>query len=262
MRPVKPIYIQTVGRLRVEVYPDRKQMGAAAAGQVARRMREILAESGRVRMVFASAPSQDEFLHELAAQEGIDWSRVTAFHMDEYIGLALNDPRAFGQFLEDRLFYRVRPRVFHRINPSGSLEEECRRYARLIREEPIDIVCLGIGENGHLAFNDPPVADFHDPHVIKAVELEEACRLQQVHDGCFAHLDEVPRTALTLTIPTLLSGRYLFCIVPGPTKRKAVASTLYGPITTKCPASILREHEGCVLFLDADSFGDGSDDEE
>jgi glucosamine-6-phosphate deaminase len=245
----------TVDRLRVRAYADRKALGEAAGADVAAAVRRLQAAKPMLRMVFAAAPSQNETLAALIRAPGIDWSRVTAFHMDEYVGLPANAPQAFGQFLLDRLFDRVRPAVVHLIDGNNDPAAECRRYSDLLRAGPIDVVCLGIGENGHLAFNDPPVADFDDPAAIKMVELETACRRQQVNDGCFASLADVPTHALTLTIPTLMSGAELFCAVPGPTKRAAVARTLAGPVSTDCPSSVLRRHPNCTLYVDRASYG-------
>ncbi|MDF2724351.1 MAG: glucosamine-6-phosphate deaminase, partial [Paenibacillus sp.] len=153
-------------------------------------------------------------------------------------------------------FDLVKPGQVNLIDSSNSIEGECKRYGDLLREAPIDIVCLGIGENGHLAFNDPPVAEFDDPLTIKPVELDRACRQQQVNDGCFASFDDVPTHALTLTIPTLLSASYLYCMVPGPTKRAAVERTLDGEIATECPSTVLRRHPDCTLYVDRDSYGE------
>ncbi|CAH0120179.1 MULTISPECIES: glucosamine-6-phosphate deaminase [unclassified Paenibacillus] len=255
-----PLYEEKAGQLEIQVYRTRQEMGASAAEKVAQTMKELIARQGRVRIIFASAPSQNEFIDELAQAEGIDWSLVTVFHMDEYIGLPADAPQKFSTYLYDRLFRRVKPGGMHLIDGSGPSEEECRRYAALLREEPIDIVCLGIGENGHLAFNDPPIADFNDPVWMKPVELDEVCRQQQVNDGCFAHLAEVPARALTLTIPALFAGKRLFCIVPGRTKRQAVERALRGPISTDCPASILRTHPECTLFVDREAYGAESND--
>ena len=170
-------------------------------------------------------------------------------------------PRSFSDpFCDAHLFDAVKPGTVHLIGTTDSTEEataRCREYAALIDHEPLDIVCLGIGENGHLAFNDPPVADFNDPERVKVVELDQPCRQQQVNDGCFDTFAQVPTHAITLTIPTLLSGKKLVCIVPGLAKRQAVAETLQGPISTACPASILRKHPACTLYLDADSYGEG-----
>jgi glucosamine-6-phosphate deaminase len=241
--------------MRVRVHADRAAMGADASAQAGAAIREAIAAKGEARVVFAAAPSQNELYEGLIREEGIDWSRVTAFHMDEYIGLAADAPQRFGTYLSDRLFSRVRPGRVELIDGSGGIERECERYAALLAESPIDVVCLGIGENGHIAFNDPPVADFRDPLLVKAVELDLPCRRQQVNDGCFPNLDAVPTHAITLTIPALVSGARLYCSVPGATKRDAVKETMNGPITTACPAAILREHPDITLFADLDAFG-------
>ncbi|MDQ6601315.1 MAG: glucosamine-6-phosphate deaminase [Chloroflexota bacterium] len=246
---------ETVDALDVRVYADRGAMGAAAARDVAATMRDLLATQVRVRMIFAAAPSQNEFLAALSDAPMLDWSRVTAFHMDEYLGLPLEAPQRFGTFLRAHLFDAVHPGVVHFIDSTNETATECARYGALLRAAPIDIVCLGIGENGHIAFNDPPVADFDDPEAIKPVELDPPCKRQQVNDGCFATIGDVPNHALTLTIPMLLSGAYLSCVVPGSAKRRAVHDTLRGPITTACPASILRHHPACKLYLDRDAAG-------
>jgi glucosamine-6-phosphate deaminase len=255
MNTPQPLRTQTVDQLKVNVYTDRRAMGAAAGADVAAAMRRLLSSRPNVRMIFAAAPSQNETLEALVAATGIDWSRVTAFHMDEYIGLAENAPQRFGRYLRDHLFDRVKPGRVHLIDSAGSIDNECSRYGDLLREAPIDIVCLGIGENGHIAFNDPPVADFNDPLTIKPVQLDDACRRQQVNDGCFPSFDAVPTHAVTLTIPTLFSGAHLFCSVPGPTKRQAVQRTLSGAISTDCPSTVLRRHRDCTLYADRDSFG-------
>lgn len=258
--PARPVRTFLVDRLEVRVYPDRKALGAAAAADCAASIREILASRPRCRMVFAAAPSQNEVLTGLRDAEGIDWSRVEAFHMDEYEGLPPGDPRRFGEFLRAALFSRVPLGRVEYLAPgpaagSGTPDQEADRYAALLSEAPIDLVCLGVGENGHIAFNDPGVADFSDPLAVKEVELDAPCRAQQVHDGCFASLEEVPRTALTLTVPTLFSGGRLFCAVPGPAKAGAVRRMLTGPVSPDCPASVLRNHPACVLYLDAESAG-------
>lgn len=246
---------ESVDALDVRVYADRVAMGTAAARDVAAKMCDLLAARGQVRMIFAAAPSQNEFLAALSDEAGLDWSRVTAFHMDEYLGLPPEAPQRFGNFLRAHLFDRVHPGTIHFIDSTNDVAVECARYGALLHAAPIDIVCLGIGENGHIAFNDPPVADFDDPEAIKPVELDMPCRQQQVNDGCFATVAEVPGHALTLTIPTLLSGAHLSCVVPGLAKRQAVHDTLRGPITTACPASSLRRHPACILYLDRDSAG-------
>ena len=196
---------------------------------------------------------RNEFLKGLL-EAPIDWARVRAFHMDEYIGLVSEAPQAFGIFLRERLFGKVGFLAVHYIDGGATdLKKECERYAGLLLEYPPDIVCMGIGENGHIAFNDPPVADFNDPYVVKVVELDLPCRQQQVNDGCFSDLGLVPTHAITLTVPALMAGRFIYGVVPGPLKAEAVYHALKGKVEEKCPASILREHAHAELFLDADS---------
>lgn len=245
-----------VDRLQVAVYEDRQTMGSQAGQQAADHVRQLLKTRQEVRIIFAAAPSQNAFLAAMCAAEDLDWSRVTAFHMDEYTGLAADAPQRFSAYLMQHLFQQVKPGAVHLIPCSGESEEICAHYVSLIRQAPIDMVCLGIGENGHLAFNDPPVADFADPQQMKRVELDDICRQQQVNDGCFPSLEAVPRYALTLTIPTLMAAHRLFCMVPGRNKRRAVRETLQGPISPACPATVLRCHPACTLYLDRDS-GEG-----
>ncbi|KAE8764824.1 glucosamine-6-phosphate deaminase [Georgenia thermotolerans] len=228
-------------------------MGAAAAADVAAELRARLARQPEVRMVFAAAPSQQEMLDRLVAAEGIDWRRVTAFHMDEYLGLAPEAPERFARWLDVALFGRVPFGAVHRLDPGGDPEGEAARYSALLAEAPLDVVCLGIGQNGHLAFNDPPVADLEDPLAVKVVDLDESCRRQQVDDGCFPSLDRVPRRAITLTIPRLLDAARLFCVVPGSAKRVAVRAALTEPVGPAHPATALRTHPDVTLYLDADS---------
>jgi glucosamine-6-phosphate deaminase len=171
--------------------------------------------------------------------------------MDEYLGLPAGAPQLFGSYLKEHLFSMVPFGSVHLMNgQAADPKEECARYAALLEEEPIDLVCMGIGENGHVAFNDPPVADFDDRAVVKVVRLDEACRQQQVNDGCFPSLDLVPLLALTMTVPALISAACLSAAVPGPAKAEAVRQTIEGPIATSCPASILRTHACASLFLD------------
>jgi glucosamine-6-phosphate deaminase len=250
--------LPTYDRLEAKVFPTRDAMGAAAARFAAGIIAAACAERGAARVIFACAPSQNEFLAALtspAQRDAIDWSKVTAFHMDEYVGFTGSRDESFRHYLRSHLLQQLpTPPLFHEIRGEAPvLAEECARYAALLAERPIDLVCLGIGENGHLAFNDPPVADFHDPATIKVVPLDESCRQQQVHDGCFPTLDSVPTHALTLTVPTLFSARCICAVVPGPRKAEAVRTALLDPISTACPASILRTHPQAVLHLDVDS---------
>lgn len=242
------------GKLAVKIFKTRAEMGAAAGGDAAAKIKELIAKKGEVNMIFAAAPSQNETLEALVSSEGIDWSKVNAFHMDEYIGLSPDAPQGFGNFLKDRIFSKL---PFKSVNyiyaENETAEETCARYTKLIKENPIDIVCLGIGENGHIAFNDPWVADFNDSEVIKKVELDEVCRQQQVNDGCFAKLDDVPKFALTLTVPTLYNADYLFCTVPAPTKADAVYKTVNNDINEDLPATIMRNHDNAVMYCDSDS---------
>ncbi|SOD12491.1 glucosamine-6-phosphate deaminase [Pedobacter xixiisoli] len=240
-------------KLDVRIYEDRKSMGAAASEKFAKEITALLKTKDEINVVFAAAPSQNEFLAALD-YENLDWSRVNAFHMDEYIGLAADATQGFGNFLKHRLFDKFNFKSVNYLNGNAAdIAVECERYTALLTQNKVDVVCMGIGENGHLAFNDPPVADFEDKYTVKIVELDEVCRQQQVNDGCFVALDEVPTEALTLTIPALLSATYINCVVPGPTKAEAVNHTLNSEISTENPATILRTHSNAVLFLDKDS---------
>lgn len=249
---------KTFERLEAKIFPTRDAMGAAAASFASGLIAAAIAERGEARVIFACAPSQNEFLAALtspAVRDTIDWTKVTAFHMDEYVGFTGSRTESFRHYLRSHLLQQLpTPPAFHEIRGEAAVvAEECARYTALLTERPIDLVCLGIGENGHLAFNDPPVADFRDPATIKEVPLDESCRQQQVNDGCFPNLDAVPTHALTLTIPTLLSARSMCAIVPGPRKAAAVRATLLDPISTACPGTILRTHPHAVLHLDVDS---------
>lgn len=248
--------VRRVGALQVLRFPHRAALGAAAGAQAAGALREAIARNGAARIVLAAAPSQAETLEALVTTPGIAWDRVTAFHMDDYIGLAPHAPERFATWLAARVFERVPLARVHRLSPDPDPTEAALRYATVLAEAPVDLVILGIGENGHLAFNDPPVARFDDPEDVKIVDLDAACRRQQVNDGCFARLDDVPKQALTLTIPRLLRADRLICVVPGRSKRAAVAAALHGPVSTDCPASILREQAHCSLYLDPESDPD------
>jgi glucosamine-6-phosphate deaminase len=240
--------------LNVYVYENRKSMGKAAAAVIAAELRHAIQERGSASVILASAPSQNEFLADLAEAPDLDWSRVTAFHLDEYLGMDDRAPQSFRRFLIDRLVNKVPLREFHGLRGDApDAAEETNRYAELLRANPPDIGVLGIGENGHLAFIDPPFCDFNDPQAVKVVELDEVCRNQQVNDGAFTSLDAVPRNALSLTIPTLMARPKLFAIAPGPAKRQAIKNAVEGPISTQCPASILRTHPDAHLFIDRDS---------
>ncbi len=199
--------------------------------------------------MFAAAPSQNEFLSALFADQRVDFTRVEAYHMDEYVGLPSGDPRSFHSYLKP-FFDSVRLKSVHYLDGTNDPEAECVRYAKLLLAAPIDVVFMGIGENGHIAFNDPSVANFNDPHTVKVVDLDLVCRKQQVHDACFATLDEVPKQAFTLTVPTLLSANKHFCIVPSALKARALRDTLVGPISEQCPATALRRKPGAMMYVD------------
>ncbi|MBV7529682.1 6-phosphogluconolactonase [Chitinophaga sp. sic0106] len=238
--------------LTVRIYPTRKELGLQAAITAAATLRYLLANKKTINIIFAAAPSQQEFLEALRVQPGIDWHRVSAFHMDEYIGLAAEAPQGFGNFLRSRIFSQVDFHAVHYIDGQAG-ESAAVKYAALLEVHPPDVVFMGIGENGHLAFNDPPVANFHDTHPVKVVELDAMCRQQQVNDGCFGELAQVPTHAITLTIPALMQAPYIYCMVPGATKQQAVYNTLHQSVHTEFPSTILRTHPGAILFLDEQS---------
>ncbi len=240
------------GHLRVVVLADRAALGVHAGAFAAGRLRDLLATQDRVRVIFAAAASQLETLAQLAVEPGIDWARVEAFHLDEYVGLPPGHPQGFGQWLQDRIWDRVRPGRVERMDggdPAGP-EAEAARYGALLADGGIDLALLGIGENGHVAFNDPHVADFDDPLVVKPVLIDETSRHQQVRDGAFARFEDVPTLALTVTMSALLASRVVSLAVPGTQKARAVAATLDGPISTTWPASALRTHRDATLFID------------
>ena len=240
--------------LTVNIYDSRDEMGKAAAEDIKEKMIALLGEKAEINMIFAAAPSQNEVLYALATDKEIPWDRVNAFHMDEYIGLSADAPQGFGNFLRDHIFGLADFKSVNYIDISAKdADAECERYAKILADNPTDIVVMGIGENGHIAFNDPPVADFNDKKAVKPVQLDEICRNQQVNDGCFAKIEDVPKTAITLTVPTLFKGDHLFCIVPAKTKANAVRATVCDEINEKCPATVLRLHKNAKLYLDMDS---------
>jgi len=233
--------------MQVNIHDSRAAMGLAAAEAVAAKIAELLAVKPWLNMVFAAAPSQEEFLAAFR-QMPVEWGRIHAFHMDEYLGLGIDRHQSFGVFLDKRLFRQVPFRdVFYM---EGMTAEE---YSVLLSVYVTDIVCMGIGENTHLAFNDPHSAKFDDPELVKVVELDTACRQQQVNDGCFAYIERVPTHAMTMTIPALMAAPTAFVIVPGPRKAEAVRHTLYDAISERYPSTILRQHPDVRLFLDRDS---------
>ncbi|MFT3946802.1 MAG: glucosamine-6-phosphate deaminase [Agriterribacter sp.] len=244
----------TKSKLKVKIYNTRQGMGQSAAGDVVASIRSLLEKKPFINMIFAAAPSQNEFLQALSQEKDIDWNRIRAFHMDEYIGLKDDAPQRFGNFLKKGIFDSVPfKKIFYINGNANNPQQECERYSSLLKAYPVDIVCMGIGENGHIAFNDPHVADFNDPLSVKVVQLSAESRYQQVHDGCFPVVEEVPAAAITLTIPSLLDAAIICCVVPGNHKAEAVYHTLYSDITPQNPATILRTHDQATLYLDKDS---------
>lgn len=244
----------TCDALRVRIYATRQAMGAGAAADAAAVIKELLKEKDEVNIMFGAAPSQDDVLGALMADDTIDFSRINAFHMDEYVGLSEQHPQSFASYLRAHVVGLRAFRSVHFIRGDApDHEAECLRYERLLQAHPTDVVMMGVGENGHIAFNDPPVANFHDTRLLRVVTLEERCRMQQVHDGCFASLDEVPTQAITVTVPGLMRGSHQFCVVPTRLKAQAVHDLIHGPIGESCPATALRMAASATLYLDADS---------
>ncbi len=238
----------------VRVYPSKLETSRAAALEGAGILRSTLAERDSARIIVATGNSQQDMIEALAGIPEIAWNRVDVFHMDEYVGLRETHPGSFRLWVETRLVSIVRPhRVYYLNGYASDLTEECRRYGELLQAEPVDICFLGIGENGHIAFNDPHAADFRDPLAVKRVDLDERCRRQQVGEGHFPDLNAVPREALTLSCPTLMRSRHLMCCVPEARKAEAVRNALEGPISTSCPGSIVRTHARAAIFLDVES---------
>ncbi len=240
-----------VDKLQVYIAESRKEMGCISGQDIASQIKIMLQEKDVLNVMFAAAPSQNDVLEEIADDPEIDWSRVNGFHMDEYIGLGADAPQGFGNFLKERIFGKLPFRQVYYIDPTAEEpDKEADRYEKILLEHPVDICILGVGENGHLAFNDPGEAQFDDERLVKVVRLDDKCRQQQVNDGCFATIDDVPKTALTVTIPGLLRAKAMFCVVPTSNKAMAVKSMLTNEISPACPASVLRTKEGSRLYLD------------
>ncbi len=244
-------------KLHIAVFDTRKAMGDAAGHDAAEAIRKALSEKDTINVMFAAAPSQNETLAALLSEEGIAWNRINAFHMDEYVGLSENHPAGFRNFLKRAIFDKKPFKSVNLLNGNAEdPEKEAARYSQLLKDNPLDVCLLGIGENGHIAFNDPPVADFNDKTFVKIVELEQRCREQQVHDGCFEKLEQVPTHALTVTIPGLVQAKAMFCSVPAATKAEAVYKLVNRDISEACPCTILRRHENAYFYADKDSGKD------
>jgi glucosamine-6-phosphate deaminase len=245
---------RVVDRLRVVIHPDSRTLARAAADQAAAVIGTAVAERGMAHAMFATGNSQLEFVDELVTNTpGIPWGSVVIFHMDEYVGVGPDDPAGFRRWIRERIGARVEAAAVHYLDGLADPVAECARYSGLLRRHPLDLCCLGIGENGHLAFNDPPVADFSDPVDVKVVELDRTCRMQQVHEGHFENLDSVPARAMTVTVPALLRAGAVLAVVPEQRKAGPVRNALLGPVSTNCPASALRTAANATLHLDPGS---------
>jgi glucosamine-6-phosphate deaminase len=238
--------------MKTVVSPDKKSLGEAAAAEAAAKICAAVAARGEARVVFASAASQFEFIEALLAHAEIDWSKVRGFHLDEYVGLPADHPASFRRFLRERLLAKLPcpPRSFTFVGGDApDAAAECARLEAAVREAPVDLACIGIGENGHVAFNDPP-ADFETKAAYAIVALDEVCRRQQVGEGWYPSLDAVPTHAYSMTVPQIMAARSIVCVVPDARKADAVAAAVDGPLTNLCPSSILRNHPDCTLYLD------------
>lgn len=249
-----PARSYTADRLPVRIFASLPDLAAAAADDAAQVLTAAIAQRGRARAIIATGNSQDLFLEQLTRRPGIDWKKVELFHMDEYLGMPMTHRASFRKYLKERVFDRVNPAQAHFLE-GDALEplKAIRAYAAALAAAPVDLCCLGIGENGHIAFNDPDVADFNDPEPIKIVKLDEKCRRQQVGEGHFPNLDAVPSYAITLTVPTLCRVGRMIAVVPERRKAEAVKASLEGPVTPRCPGSYLRQQAHCTLYLDPDS---------
>ncbi|MEH6680800.1 MAG: glucosamine-6-phosphate deaminase [Sediminicola sp.] len=241
---------ENINNLNVSTYNDTMEMGRAAADFVEDRLKAAIEKNGNANLILATGASQFTFLEALKEKE-MDWEKITVFHLDEYRDISPSHPASFRKYLKERILDKVSPKQVYLLNGNAEdLEGEMERYSQELKKHPIDVACIGIGENGHIAFNDPDVADFNDPKLVKLVELDEACKQQQIGEGWFPAMAEVPKEALTLTITSILNSKAISCTVPDKRKAKAIYNTLYGPISTGCPASILRTHGNTFIFLD------------
>jgi glucosamine-6-phosphate deaminase len=238
--------------MRVRVFEDRTSIGNAAAAHAATVMTRAIAARGKARIIGASAASQFEFLDALTATPGIDWKRVELFHLDEYIGLPMTHPASFCKFLQDRLISKTGITNYHLLNGEEDPAEMIRRTSAAISAAPIDVAFVGIGENGHLAFNDPP-ADFETEEPYIVVNLDEACRKQQVGEGWFPNFDAVPKRAISMSVRQVLKSKEILAVVPGPKKAQAIEACFDGPISPLAPSSILRTHANTTVYLDRES---------
>ena len=237
----------------IRILPDKRALGRAAAEEAASLLKDAIARRGQAQVVAATGASQFEFLEALTGTPGIDWKKTVFFHLDEYVGLADTHPASFRRYLRERIVDRVRPGAFHFImGDAADPAAECRRLGALIRDRPIDVAFVGIGENGHLAFNDPP-ADFETREPYLVVELDEACRRQQLGEGWFETLEDVPRRAISMSVAQILRCQRIVCVVPDTRKARAVRDSVRGGVSPLRPASALQEHAATTVYLDPDS---------
>ena len=242
-----------VEKLNIEIFDKTEDMGMAAADFVTQKIDLAIAEKGIAHLILATGTSQFPFITALK-QKNIDWGKVIVFHLDEYNGISDTHPASFRKYLKERILDEVKPKKVFLLNgDADDIEKVLKDYSYELEKHPIDIACIGIGENGHIAFNDPPVADFNDPKKVKIVDLDQDCRKQQLGEGWFPSLEDVPKQALSLTIPMILSAKAICCVVPDERKSEAVKNTLEAEISTACPATILRTHPNTILFLDKHS---------
>lgn len=254
MNPITPLKTATYDKLPVAIYASNEAMGQAAALDAREIINQAIAARGEASLILATGNSQLTFLAALRQLEGIDWAKVRVFHMDEYLGIDPTHRASFPLFLKNHFLNYVSVGTFHPVpNQPQDIEQACREYEALLKAHPVDLVALGFGENGHLAFNDPPYAFFNDPVWVKVIELAEASRRQQVGEGHFDSLAEVPRQAITLTIPALLAAKHVLCLVPEARKAAAVRACLTEPVSEDRPGSILRQVGHAQLYLDPDS---------
>jgi len=254
MSDSQPMATRHYDALPVAIYSSNQALGQAAALNARQIIQSAIAQRGAANMIIATGNSQLTFLHTLRDLDGIEWGKVIVFHMDEYVGIDPNHPASFPLFLRQHILDAVKPGKFYPVpSQAADAEQACRAYEALLRAHPADMVAMGWGENGHIAFNDPPYADFDDPVWVKVIALAEASRRQQVGEGHFRSLAEVPTHAITLTVPALLAPKQILCIVPEARKAEAVRACLTEPISADRPGSILRTVNHARLYLDQDS---------
>jgi len=254
MTNITPTHSFQVDQLQVKIYDSSLTMGQAASDFVSGEVNRSIQKCGSANLILATGASQFTFLDAFKRDKSVDWSRITVFHLDEYKGMSDQHPASFRRYLRERILDEVQPKKVHLLNGDAKdLLTEIFDYEELLKKHRIDVACIGIGENGHIAFNDPLVADFNDPRLVKIVELDPMCRQQQLGEGWFNVLEEVPTHALTLTIPAIMKCKTISCVVPDLRKADAVFNTLYGNISTSCPASILRKYPNTILFLDSNA---------